>query len=152
VTVEHQLSVKSHGGLPRASELTLMASRVVSKRVRVWSENQSAVSKGMKVLTLSSDNSECRCVCAATCSRPKRTPLDSSQSSPLQHCSLTSITARRVLVSLARSPCSGEERERKVYDGFTTGEVDGMAFEEPEKMEDDEAAIEAGEEGEKTEK
>ena len=40
---------------------------------------------------------------AATCSSPARTPLDNSQLSPLQQVSLTSITARRVFVSLDKS-------------------------------------------------
>src|SRR4051812_9875206 len=57
-------------------------------------------------LTLISDISEWRCVCAATCSRPERTPFESSQSSPRQHVSLTSTTARRVFVNLAKSPCA----------------------------------------------
>ncbi len=59
--------------------------------------------------TLISEISECRCECAATCSRPERTPLESSQSSPLQQVSVTSITALRVFVSLVRSPCTSSK-------------------------------------------
>lgn len=63
------------------------------------------------------------------------------------------MTARSVLVSLARSPCVEGSRERNVKPGLTIGDPGSTKFEAPEIIEEEDGAIEAAEEeGEKREK